>query len=84
MESKIYVSKLQAVLDEIHKFEENIFPSIKEQIIGIWELGINSGSSIGETKLAISKKVDKIVLNWVFDEKVKEFEKLSVALDTTR
>ena len=75
VESKIYVSKLQAVLDEIHKFEENIFPSIKEQIIGIWELGINSRSSIGETKLAISKKVDKIVLNWVFDEKVKEFVK---------
>ena len=71
--SKEYVNQLQAVLDEIHKFEENIFPSIKEYIIGIWDLGIKSNSSIADTKIALSKKVEKVVLNWIFDEKVKEF-----------
>ena len=29
--------KMQSILDEIHSFEENIYPLIKEQIIGIWE-----------------------------------------------
>ena len=79
--SKIYVTKLQSVLDEIHKFEANIFPFIKEQLIGLWELGISSRSSIGDTKFALSKKVDILVLNWVFDEKVKEFVKRVVDKD---
>ncbi len=73
--SKKYVTRLQSILDEIHNFEASIFPSIKEQIIGIWELGIRSRSSISDTKIALSKKVDILVLNWVFDEKVKEFVK---------
>ena len=82
IEPKIYVNKLQSILDEIHAFEENIYPLIKEQIIGIWELGIKPKSSISDTKVAILKVVDSSVLNWVFDEKVKEFVKR--VIDNTR
>jgi len=79
--SKEYVTRLQSIFDEIYNFEASIFPSIKEQIIGIWELGIRSRSSISDTKIALSKKIDILVLNWVFDEKVKEFVKRVVDKD---
>ena len=41
----------------------------------MWDLGLKSNASVADTKKAIVNKIDKVVLNWAFDEKVKEFVK---------
>ena len=73
-----YVDKLELILKEIEDFEANIFPTIKEQLIGVWELGVRSDCTISESKVALNKKINTAVTSWVFDEKLKEFIKRSV------
>ena len=79
--SKIYVDKLQDVVNEIHEFEQNIFPFIKQQIIGVWDLGLKYSAAISDVKMVMIKKLDKAVLHWVFDEKLKEFVNRSLDKD---
>ena len=73
--NKNYIQKLQEVLNEIQEFETNIIPLIKQQIIGVWELGLKRDAQISEVKNAMEKTINENVLHWVFDEKLKEFIK---------
>ena len=73
--NKEYVNKLQEVLNEIHEFEQNLIPQIKQQIIATWELNLKNDVSISKVKSKISLEIRDDVLPWVFDEKLKEFIK---------
>ena len=73
--NKEYVNKLQEVLNEIHEFEQNHIPKIKQQIIAMWELNLKNDVSISKVKSKISLEVRADVLPWIFDEKLKEFIK---------
>ena len=60
---------------------KEIMAQAKEQIIGVWDLGISSDSTVSETKTSLSQKLDKLVISWIFDTKVKEFIKRSLEKD---
>ena len=76
--NKEYIDKMHLILEEIQTFEANIFPTIKEQLIGVWDLGIRTDCTISEAKTSLNKKLNIMVLSWIFDEKVKEFVKRSL------
>jgi hypothetical protein len=70
---KNYIVRLKAVIDNIEEFEENLYRNLKELINGVWDLGLKSDTSTSNIKKKMNSLISESVLEWVFDERLKEF-----------
>ena len=78
---KNYIVRLKAVIDDIEEFEENLFKNLRELINGVWDLGLKSDSSTDMVKKKMNSLINKPVLEWAFDERLKEFIKRVVDIE---
>ena len=61
------------MIDNIEEFEENLYRNLKELINGVWDLGLKSDTSTSNIKKKMNSLISESVLEWAFDERLKEF-----------